>query len=60
MGERPSHGLGEMPDVKVARRYLKEFPEGPFARAAAIILGDFYSDPYKVIRNLQQKQPLDH
>jgi len=60
MGERPSHGLGEMPDVKVARQYLKEFPEGPFARAAVIILGDFYGDPYKVIRNLQQKQPLDH
>jgi hypothetical protein len=52
--------LGEMPDVNVARQYLKEFPEGPFARDAAILLGDFYSDLFKVIRDLQQKQPRDY
>ena len=60
MGERPSHGLGEMPDVNVALRYLKEFPRGPFARDAAIILADFYSDLFKVISALQQNQPHDY
>ncbi len=60
MGERPSHGLGEIPNVHVALQYLKEFPEGPFAREVAIILGDFYCDLFKVITRLQEKQPSDY
>jgi len=60
MGERPSHGLGEMPNVNVALQYLKEFPEGPFAREVDIILGNFYCDLFKVIIRLQQKQSSDY
>jgi hypothetical protein len=60
MGERPSHGLGEMPNVNVALQYLKEFPQGPFAREVDIILGNFYCDLFKVIIRLQQKQPSDY
>jgi hypothetical protein len=58
MGESP--GLGEMPNVNVALQYLKEFPEGPFAREVAIILGDFYCDLFKVITRLQKKEPSDY
>jgi len=58
MGER--HELGEMPNVNVALQYLKEFPKGPFARDASIILGDFYSDLFKVIGRLQEKEPHDY
>jgi hypothetical protein len=57
LGERPSHGLGEMPNVNVALQYLKEFPRGPFARDVAIILGDFYSDLFKMMVRLQGKEP---
>lgn len=60
IGERPSHGLDEMPDVNVARQYLKEFPKGPFAGEVDIILGNFYCDLFKVIIRLQQKQPSDY
>ena len=49
MGERPSHGMGEMPNVNAAMQYLREFPDGPFARETAIILGNFYSDLFKVV-----------
>ncbi len=58
IGERSE--LGEMPNVNAALQYLKEFPKGPFARDTAIILGDFYSDLFKVIGRLQEKEPHDY
>jgi len=51
MGERPSHGMGEMPNLNATLQYLKEFPEGPFARDTEIMLGDFYRDLFKVLAN---------
>ncbi len=60
MGARPAHGLGEMPDVGAALQYLKEFPQGPFAREVDIILGDFYCDLFKVVIGIQGKKDLDY
>jgi hypothetical protein len=54
LGEGTSHGLGEMPDVRAALEYLKEFPEGPFVDQTLIILGFFYDDLFKVCRGLQR------
>ena len=51
LGERSFHGLGEMPDIKAAKQYLKEFPTGPYAADANEILGYFYDDLYKVLLN---------
>jgi len=56
LGEGTSHGLGEMPDVRTALDYLKEFPDGPFADKTLIILGHFYDDLFKVLRDLQRNE----
>ena len=29
LGEGSSHGLGEMPDIEQAKKYVQEFPNGP-------------------------------
>lgn len=40
----------DVPDTAAARAYLDEFPEGPFAADAHIVLADFHDDLYKAIR----------
>lgn len=52
LGIGSSHGLGEMPNVTQAKKYLQEFPEGVFAGEANFILGSFYDDKAKVLRDL--------
>lgn len=52
LGIGSSHGLGEMPNVGQAKKYLQEFPEGAFADEANFILGSFYDDKAKVLRDL--------
>lgn len=48
-GTGTSHGLGVMPKIGVAHRYIKEFPDGPFAFETAWALGGFYFDLHKAI-----------
>jgi hypothetical protein len=60
LGERTSHGLGEMPDLQAALQYLHDCPDGPFADEASIILGHFYNDLFKVLKDRQADQPRDY
>ena len=52
LGEGTSHGLGAMPNISQAELYLKEFPNGPYAEHAYLILGHFYDDLAKVLKRL--------
>lgn len=49
---KSKYGLGEMPSVSQAKKYLLEFPEGIFAGEVNLILGSFYDDKAKVLRDL--------
>jgi hypothetical protein len=49
LGEGSSHGLGEMPDIDQAKKYVQEFPHGPYAAKTYFIIGSFYDDLAKVI-----------
>jgi hypothetical protein len=49
---KSKYGLGEMPRVGQAKKYLLEFPEGTFAGEVNLILGSFYDDKAKVLRDL--------
>jgi hypothetical protein len=49
LGEGSSHGLGEMPDIDQAKKYVLEFPRGPYAAKTYSIIGSFYDDLAKVI-----------
>jgi hypothetical protein len=49
---KSKYGLGEMPRVGQAKKYLLEFPEGTFAGEVNVILGSFYDDKAKVLRDL--------
>jgi hypothetical protein len=53
LGVGSSHGLGKMPNVGQAKKYLQEFPEGAFTDEANFILGSFYDDKAKVLRDLR-------
>jgi hypothetical protein len=50
-GEKPSRGLGVMPDIEAARAYEKEFPAGPFIKDVYTILADFHKDLFMVLRD---------
>jgi hypothetical protein len=50
LGEGTFHGLGEMPNIEAARKYIQEFPRGPFAAKTYAIIGSFYDDLAKVIK----------
>lgn len=50
LGEGTDHGLGEMPDIRQAELYLKEFPRGYYAESVYSILGYFYDDLAKVLK----------
>jgi len=52
VGEGTPDGLGVMPDVGQARRYLSEFPHGPYAENVHEILGFFHDDLAKVLQGL--------
>jgi len=52
LGETPSHGLGEMPNIERAKQYLREYPMGPYAGDTHVFLGGFYSDLYQVLKGL--------
>lgn len=58
LGEQGDCSFGVMPDVEAAHRYLKQFPSGPFAEETTLILGYFYDDLYKVLRDLHEGRPL--
>jgi hypothetical protein len=40
------------PDPDAARNYLREFPRGPFAIHANLVLANFYDDLFKFIREM--------
>ena len=42
MGIRPEGGLGEMPNIKVAYQYAKEFPKGPFISNVYLIIAKIF------------------
>jgi len=46
-----SHGLGQMPNIKSAYQYTKEFPNGPFISKVLLIIANFHKDLFMVIRN---------
>lgn len=51
---------GDMPNINQAKLYIKEFPEGPYIVTVHSILATFYSDYYKVMKNLLENHPLKH
>ena len=55
-GGRRQFGLGEMPNLRMALRYVQEFPEGPFIEETYTLLGNFYSDLFQLIKDLQKHQ----
>ena len=60
LGEGSSHGLGEMPDIEQAKKYVQEFPHGPYAAKTHFIIGSFYDDLAKVIvRFIKNEQDKD-
>lgn len=60
MGTRPSHGLGEMPNIRAAYQYTREFPDGPFVSETFLIIANFHKDLYMVIRDLSGSAPRNH
>ena len=53
-GDRGSAGLGEMPNLKMALRYVREFPEGPLLKSTLLV--SFYSDLFQLIKDLGKHQ----
>jgi hypothetical protein len=51
MGVISLNGMGEMPDIKSAYRYEREFPYGPFIEETLSIIGNFNKDLYMVLRD---------
>ena len=49
LGERTNHRLGEMPNLEIAHKYEKEFPDGPFIEEVWSILGGFFKDLFMVL-----------
>ena len=56
MGVGTFHGLGEMPNIKYAYQYRKEFPNGPYMGKVALILANFHKDLYMVVRDLHKSK----
>ncbi|MGI8653773.1 MAG: hypothetical protein ACR2LC_00985 [Pyrinomonadaceae bacterium] len=52
--------LGVMPNVKAARQYAGEFPDGPFIEETLSILANFHKDLFMVLRNDLQNSPRDY
>ena len=48
-----TNGL-EMPDIKVAYQYAKEFPSGPFIANVYLIIASFHKDLFMIVRGLSQ------
>ena len=48
-----TNGL-EMPNIKVAYQYAKEFPNGPFIAEVYRIIASFHKDLFMVVRGLSQ------
>ena len=55
-GDGGSSGLGEMPNLPTALRYVREFPNGPFVEETYTLLGNFYSDLFLLIKELGRHQ----
>jgi hypothetical protein len=55
-GDGGSSGLGEMPNLRMALRYVQEFPEGLFIEETYTLLGNFYSDLFQLIKDLGKHQ----
>ena len=55
-------GLGMMPNVKEAYKYLKDFPDGPYIDEVYLILARFHTDLFMVVRSLNnsEKDILDY
>lgn len=47
----PYRGLGEMPNIKAAFQYAREFPDGPFIEDTLSIIADFHKDLFMVLRD---------
>lgn len=59
IGEGTFHGLGVMPNIGQAELYLKEFPNGPYAENVYSILGYFYDDLAKVLKELVENDKYE-
>ncbi len=44
-------GLGEMPNIRAAYKYEREFPDGPFIEETLLIIAEFNKDLYMVLRD---------
>lgn len=53
-GRRSFTGSWGMPNLAGALFYAKAFPKGPFIEDTLIILGNFYDDLYKALKELAQ------
>ena len=54
-----TNGL-EMPDIKVAYQYAKEFPSGPFIADVYRIIASFHKDLFMVVRGLSQGENMSY
>lgn len=52
-------GLGVMPNIKMAKQYLKEFPHGPFSPEVMLTIADFNKDLYMVLRDNDRSYKYD-
>lgn len=59
LGVRSYHGLGEMPNIKVAYQYAKAFPNGPFIADVYRIIASFHMDLFGVVRRLSEGKEKD-
>ncbi len=57
--EETWHGLGQMPNIKAAYQYTKEFPNGPFIKDVLLIIANFHKDLYMVIRDNEHNYKFD-
>lgn len=54
-GQRSFSGGFGMPNLAAALRYEKKFPTGPFIEDTLIIIGNFYDDLYKALKDRDEK-----
>ena len=60
LGVRSYHGLGEMPNIKVAYQYAKAFPNGPFVADVYRIIASFHKDLFMVVRGLSEGEDMSY
>lgn len=50
----------EPPDMALAKRYLREFPRGPFAPDVHLVIAMFNDDLFKFVKGHSRGEPRDH